>query len=58
MLYYYSGTIVPDMNNSFTYNSRSNLLLNDNLYMSYAEMKETIYYELEWNYNDINAKIT
>jgi hypothetical protein len=46
------------MNNSFTYNSRSNLLLNDNLDMSYAEMKETIYYELEWNYNDINAEIT
>jgi len=58
MLCHYSGTIVPNMNNSFTYNSRSNLLLNDNLDMSYAEMKETIYYELEWNYNDINAEIT
>jgi hypothetical protein len=58
MLCHYSGTIAPDVNSSITYNSRSNLLLNDNLDISYTEMKETICYELEWNYNDINAEIT
>jgi hypothetical protein len=64
MVCHYSDTIAPDVNSSITYNScitynsRSNLLLNDNLDMSYTEMKETICYELEWNYNDINAEIT
>ena len=42
MLYHYGGIIVLDMNNNITYNGRSNLLLNYNLGMSYAEMKETI----------------
>jgi hypothetical protein len=42
MLCYYDDTIVPDVNNSITYNGSSNLLLNGNLGISYAEMKKTI----------------
>jgi hypothetical protein len=33
-------------------------LLNGNLSMSYAEMKEIISHGLEWNYNDVDVKIT
>ena len=51
----YNGTIVHDMNNIITYNSWSSLSLNVYLGMSYAEMKETIYHGLEWNYNDIDV---
>ena len=55
MLCYYGSTIVPNVNSSITYNGKSNFLLIDNLGMSYAEMKETIYHGLEWNYNDIDV---
>jgi hypothetical protein len=43
MLCYYDDTIVPDVNNSITYNSSNNLLLNGNLGISYAEMKKKLY---------------
>jgi hypothetical protein len=46
------------MNSSITYNDGNNLLLNDNLDMSYTEIKAIIYHELGWNYNDINIEIT
>ena len=44
MLCYYGDTTIHDVNNNITYNGESSLLLNDNLGMLYAEMKETIYY--------------
>jgi hypothetical protein len=46
------------MNSSITYNGRNSLLLNGNLGMSYAKMKEIICYRLGMNYNDIDVKIT
>jgi hypothetical protein len=46
------------MNSSITYNDGNNLLLNDNLNMSYTKIKAIIYHELEWNYNDIDVEIT
>jgi hypothetical protein len=58
ILCHYSGTIDSNVSSSITYNNKSNLLLNDNLSMPYAEMKETIYHGLDWNYNDIDVKIT
>ena len=58
MLCYYGSTIVPNVNSSITYNGKSNFLLIDNLGMSYAEMKETICYGVEWSYNYINIEIT
>jgi hypothetical protein len=42
MLWNYNDTIVLDVNTSISYNGRSILLLNDNLGMSYVEMKEII----------------
>jgi len=53
MLCHYGDTIVHNVNNSITYNDENNFLLNDNLGMSYTEMKETICHGLGWNYNDI-----
>ena len=47
MLCYYDDTIVPDVNNSITYNSSNNLLLNGNLGISYAEMKKNY---MSWNW--------
>jgi hypothetical protein len=58
MLYHYSGTIDSNMSSSITYNNKSSLLLNGNLSMSYAEMKEIIFHGLEWNYNDVDVEIT
>jgi hypothetical protein len=58
MLYHYDDTIILDMTYSITYNDESNLLLNDNLCLSYAKMKQTICHGLEWNYNDIDVEIT
>jgi len=58
MLYNYSGTIDSNMSSSITYNNKSSLLLNGNLSMSYAEMKEIIFHGLEWNYNDVDVEIT
>jgi hypothetical protein len=58
MLYHYGGTIVSNVNNNITYNGESNLLLNGNLGMSYAEMKEIIFHGLRWNYNDVDVEIT
>jgi hypothetical protein len=46
------------VNNNITYNGESNLLLNGNSGMSYAEMKEIISHGLAWNYNDIDVEIT
>jgi len=57
-LCHYSGNIVPEVNSSITYNSEISLLLTSNLGMLYAELKETIYYRLKWNYNDFDVKIT
>jgi hypothetical protein len=57
MLYHYGDTIILDVNNNITYNGRNNLL-NDNLGMSYVEIKETICHGLEWSYNDIDVEIT
>jgi hypothetical protein len=42
ILCHYGGITVPDVNNNITYNGGNMLLLNDNLGMSYVEMKETI----------------
>jgi hypothetical protein len=53
MLYHYNDVIVSNMNSSITYNDGSSLLLNDNLGISYVEMKLTICHGLGWNYNDI-----
>jgi hypothetical protein len=39
MLYHYNDVIVPNMNSSIKYNDGSSLLLNDNLGISYVEMK-------------------
>ena len=58
MLCHYGGIIVNNVNNSITYNGGSIFLLNGNLGMSYAEMKETIYHGLRWNYNDVDVEIT
>jgi len=58
MLCHYGDTIVPNVNNNITYNGESNLLLNGNSGMSYAEMKEIISHGLAWNYNDIDVEIT
>jgi len=58
MLYHYSGTIDSNMSSSITYNNKNSLLLNGNLSMSYAEMKEIISHGLEWNYNDVDVEIT
>jgi hypothetical protein len=58
MLCYYSDSIVPEMNNYITYNNMSSLLLTGNLGMSYVEIKKTIWYGLEWNYNNINLEIS
>jgi hypothetical protein len=33
-------------------------LLNDNLGMSFMDVKQAICHELEWNYNDIEVDIT
>jgi len=57
MLCHYDDIIVHDINSSITYNGGINLLLNCNLDMSYAKIKEIIYYGLGWNYNDINVEI-
>ena len=57
MLCHY-GDIIIFMNSSITYNDGNNLLLNDNLNMSYTKIKAIIYHELEWNYNDIDVEIT
>jgi len=58
MLWHYNDTIVLDVNTSISYNGRSILLLNDNLGISYVEMKEIICHGLGWNYNDIDVEIT
>ena len=58
LCYYYRGTIVRDVNSGMTYNGCSSLFLNDNLCISFVEMKEIICRELEWNYNDIDVEIT
>jgi hypothetical protein len=58
MLCHYSGTIVPSMNGSIIYNDINNLLLNGNLDMSYADMKEMFFHGLGWNYNNIDVEIT
>jgi len=47
MLYHYDDTIILDMTYSITYNDESNFLLNDNLCLSYAKMKQTICHGLE-----------
>jgi hypothetical protein len=39
MLCHYGDTIVLNVNSNITYNGGSNLLLNDNLGMSYMETK-------------------
>jgi hypothetical protein len=57
MLCHYGGTIVPSMNGSIIYNDMSNLLLNDNLDMSYVDMKEMFFHGLGWNYNNIDVEI-
>jgi len=57
MLYHYGDNIVPEVNNSITYNDDSSLLLTGNLSMLYLKIKETIYHGLEWNYNDIDVEI-
>jgi hypothetical protein len=58
MLFHYSDIIIYDVNSNITYNGGSNLLLNCNLGMSYAEIKETICHGFRWNYNDIDVEIT
>ena len=58
MLYNYDDTNVHDINSRITYNGGINLLLNCNLDMSYAKIKEIICYGFGWNYNDINVEIT
>jgi len=58
MLSHYVVSIIPDVNSSITYNDMINLLLNGNLNMSYAKIKETICHELGMNYNDIDVEIT
>jgi len=57
MLCHYDDIIVHDINSSITYNGGIYLLLNYNLDMSNAKIKEIICYELGWNYNDINVEI-
>jgi len=47
MLYHYDDTIILDMTYSITYNDETNLLLNDNLCLLYAKMKQTICHGLE-----------
>jgi hypothetical protein len=44
--------------NNITYKDRNNFLLNDNLGISFAKIKETIYHRLKCNYNDINVERT
>jgi hypothetical protein len=58
MLCHYSDTIVPDVRNSIIHNGGNSLLLNDNLGMSYAKMKEIICHGIRWNYNNIDVEIT
>jgi len=58
MLCYYDDNIVPEVNNNITYHGGSNLLLTNNLSISYVEMKEIICHGLGWNYNDIDDAIT
>jgi hypothetical protein len=58
ILCHYGDTIVLNMNNNITYKGRNRFLLNDNLGMSCAEIKETIYHRLGCNYNDIDVEIT
>ena len=38
MLFHYSSIIVFDVNNSIIYNNENNLLLNDNLNISYIKI--------------------
>jgi hypothetical protein len=45
------------VNNIITYDSGSSLFLNDNLGMTYTELKETICHGLMRNYNDIDVEI-
>lgn len=40
MLCHYGGNIILDVNSNITYNDGSSVLLNTNLGLSYAEMKE------------------
>lgn len=56
MLFQYGYNIALDVNNNITYNSESSLLLNDDLGMLYAEIKDTICRGFGWIYNDIDAK--
>jgi len=58
MLCHYGVTVAPYMSNNITYNGGSNVLLNDNLGMSFMDVKQAICHELEWNYNDIEVDIT
>jgi len=58
ILCHYGGTIIYDVNSSIICDGGSSLLLNGNLGMSYAKMKEIICYRLGMNYNDIDVKIT
>jgi len=46
------------VNNNNAYNDKSSALLNANLGMSFAKMKQVICLELGWNYNDIKVDIT
>jgi hypothetical protein len=48
ILCHYGGTIIPDVNSTITYNSRSSFLLYGNLGMSCVEMKKTIWHGLGW----------
>jgi len=57
MLYHYCDTIVSYVNNIITYDSGSSLFLNDNLGMTYTELKEIICHGLMRNYNDIDVEI-
>ena len=58
MLCHYCCTIVHDVNIILHIIVEISLLLNGNLGMSYAKMKETIFYGLGWNYNGIDVEMT
>jgi len=47
MLCHYGVTVAPYMSNNITYNGGSNVLLNDNLDMSFMDVKQAICHELE-----------
>jgi hypothetical protein len=58
ILCHYGDTIIHDVNSSIICDGGSSLLLNGNLGMSYAKIKEIICHWLGMNYNDIDVKIT